>query len=71
MSFTIVPLDPAVAAEVRETLRTPGWGYPAVVETGGGYGPCRTCLRTFDRGDERRILFTFDPFAGRARIPRA
>jgi hypothetical protein len=62
--FRVVALDPATAEEVRTTLRTPMWGYPATVETATGYGPCRTCLRMFAIGSERRILFTHDPFAG-------
>jgi hypothetical protein len=67
--FEVVALDEEVAAEVRSTLRTPGWGYPASVEVAGGYGPCRTCLRMFEIGVERRILFIHDPFAGREPYP--
>jgi hypothetical protein len=67
--FEIVALGEEVAAEVRSTLRTPGWGYPASVEVAAGYGPCRTCLRMFEIGVERRILFTHDPFAGREPYP--
>jgi hypothetical protein len=70
MSFRIVPLDDATAAEVRETLRTPVWGYPAIAQTAAGYGPCRACLRMFDIGVERRILFTYDPFEGREPYPQ-
>jgi hypothetical protein len=62
--FAIVPLAEEVAAEVRSTLRTPGWGYPASVAVAAGYGPCRTCLRMFEIGAERCILFTHDAFAG-------
>jgi hypothetical protein len=28
----------------------------------GGDGPCRHCLRDFKVGQEKRILFTYDPF---------
>ncbi len=61
--FRIVPLPESTATEVRATLRTPGWGYPAATEVAAGYGPGRTCLRMFEIGKERRILFTHDPFA--------
>ena len=62
--FRILPVPETLAAEVRATLRTPDWGYPATSEVAVGYGPCRTCLRLFEIGKERRILFTHDPFAG-------
>ena len=29
-----------------------------------GFGPCRLCLRTFREGEEDRILFTHDTYAG-------
>jgi hypothetical protein len=67
--FRIVPLAMATAAGVRATLRTPGWGYPASVEVATGYGPCRTCLRMFAIGVERRIFFTHDEFADREPYP--
>lgn len=68
--FRIVPMPEEVAAQVRETLQTPAWGYPATVEEKSpGYGPCRTCLRMFEIGVETRILFTYDPFAGREPYP--
>ncbi len=52
----------STADKVRSTMRSPGYGHPASVEVATGYGPCRLCLRTFRIGEERRILFTFDPF---------
>lgn len=48
---------------------SPQYGHPAHVEVAGGYGPCRLCLRTFAVGEERRILFTFDPFEESAAPP--
>src|SRR5262249_8760938 len=33
-------------------------------ELATGYGPCRLCLRTFEIGAEKRLLFTYDPFHG-------
>jgi hypothetical protein len=52
----------STADKVRSTMRSPGYGHPASVEVATGYGPCRLCLCSFRIGEERRILFTFDPF---------
>ncbi|HET6628370.1 MAG TPA: DUF1203 domain-containing protein [Woeseiaceae bacterium] len=59
----------AIAAEVRETLRTPEYGHPAHREVATGYGPCRQCLRTFAIGEEERILFTYQPFRETGSLP--
>ena len=32
--------------------------------------PCRHCLRTFTPGEDRRILFTYDRFAGVESLPQ-
>ena len=63
-TFRVVPIPGDVAAEVRRTLKAPGYGHPAHVEVAAGYGPCRACLRTFREGAEERVLFTWDAFAG-------
>lgn len=63
-SFRVIPISDDVAARVRETLRAPGYGHPAHVEVATGYGPCRSCLRTFREGAEERVLFTYDAFRG-------
>ncbi len=67
--YRYVALPTAVADAVRATLTAPRYGHPAHVEVARGYGPCRHCLRTFDIGRERRILFTYDPFDGLERLP--
>jgi hypothetical protein len=69
MSFRTIALPTAVAEAVRSTRLAPGYGHPAHAEIAGGYGPCRHCLRTFRVGEERRILFTFDSFAGVEGLP--
>ncbi|MCW2963265.1 MAG: hypothetical protein JWO17_517 [Actinomycetia bacterium] len=69
MSFRVVPIDPELVAEVRATLQTPGWNYPAAVETATGYGPCRSCMQVFELGVDRRIFFTHDAFEGREPLP--
>lgn len=63
-NFRVVPIDPSIADRVRSTLRSPQYGHPAHAEVATGYGPCRSCLNVFREGEERRLLFTYDPFAG-------
>ena len=68
-TFRYVAIPTRVAEKVRETLASPGYGHPARVDVATGHGPCRHCLRTFDIGNERRILFTYDPFHGLEPFP--
>lgn len=67
--YRIVALPTATAERVRTTGRSPGYGHPAHSEVATGYGPCRHCLRTFRVGEERRTLFTHDPFHGLEELP--
>ncbi len=67
--FRVLPIDPALAEEVRSTLKSPQYGHPAHVELATGYGPCRACLKQFRTGEEDRILFTFNPFQGLDEYP--
>lgn len=63
MNYRVVALDDAIAKEVRRTMKAPEpWNHPAHLEVATGYGPCRVCLRTTRIDEERRILFTYDPF---------
>lgn len=65
MSFyRVIAIPDEFARKVRATLKAPRYGHPAHVEVAAGYGPCRACLRKFREGEEERILFTYDPFAG-------
>jgi hypothetical protein len=68
-AFRIVAIPDAVAEIVRTTGRAPRYGHPAHTELATGHGPCRQCLRSFAIGEERRILFTYDPFAGLEPLP--
>ncbi len=68
-SFRIIGLPPAVAQRVRQTRSSPFAEHPTHVEIARGYGPCRACLRKFEIGTDRRILFTYDPFAGHEPFP--
>lgn len=62
--YRVIALPEELANETRASLKSPQYGHPAHVEVATGYGPCRSCLRTFQEGEEERILFTYDPFAG-------
>jgi len=61
-SFRVAAIPTKVAELVRSTMRSPGYGHPAHAEMATGYGPCRHCLRDFQVGKDRRILFTYNPF---------
>jgi hypothetical protein len=63
MSFHVSSVPAEIAREVRETLKAPEYGHPAHVDIARSYGPCRSCLRTFVTGQEKRTLFTFNPFS--------
>ena len=63
-TFRVVAIPTEVANAVRRTMRAPVYGFPAHAEVATGEGPCRHCLRTFTVGVDRRILFTYDRFAG-------
>lgn len=62
--YRVVPLPDPVSRAVRTAHKSPGYGHDAQVEVATGSGPCRSCLRQFRVGEERRILFTFDAFDG-------
>ena len=68
-TFRVAAIPTKVAELVRSTMRSPGYGHPAHVEVATGYGPCRHCLRDFQAGKDRRILFTYDPFHGIEPLP--
>ena len=68
-AFRVAAIPTKVADLVRSSMRSPGYGHPAHVEVATGYGPCRHCLRDFQVGKDRRILFTYDPFYGIEPLP--
>ena len=67
--YRVVAIPTSVAKEVRQTMRSPGYGHPASTEVAIGNGPCRHCLRAFYVGRDRRILFTYDAFFGTEMLP--
>jgi hypothetical protein len=60
--YRVVAIPDEIAGQVRATLKSPQYGHPAHVSVATGYGPCRSCLRTFRQGEEERVLFTYNPF---------
>jgi hypothetical protein len=69
-SFRVVAIPTAVVSLLRETMRAPVYGFPAHAEVANDPAPCRHCLRTFAVDVDRRILFTYDRFAGVETLPQ-
>jgi hypothetical protein len=67
--FQVVPIPSSVAEHVRRTRSSPRYRHPAHQEVADSYGPCRLCLRKFRRGQDERLLFTYDPFHGLSDYP--
>ena len=69
MKYTIVPIPSEIARSVRENMKSPQYGHPAFADVAKGYGPCRQCLKTFVKGAEERILFTYNAFENLSNLP--
>jgi hypothetical protein len=69
-TFTVTAIPQGVADHVREHGRDPLWGHPAPTQVATGFGPCRLCLRLFREGEEERMLFTYDTYAGVSEFPQ-
>ena len=70
MSYRVYPVPNEIAAEVRQTLVSPQYkSLAATVSVANGYGPCRSCLRVFDQGNDHRIYLTYNSFDGRSSLP--
>ena len=61
-SFRVVPISSEVAEQVRNTGKSPIYGFPAHREVAAGRAPCRHCLRLIQKDEEELLLFTYDPF---------
>lgn len=70
MSYSIVVLRQELAEQVRRTGRAVQYRHAAEVSVATGYGPCRVCLDRFVEGQERRILFTYNPVTERGAWPQ-
>ncbi len=69
MNYRIVPISSETARSVRENMKSPQYGHPAFADAAKGYGPCRQCLKTFVKGVEERILFTYNAFENLSNLP--
>src|SRR5215213_10573793 len=69
MNYKVVPIPVEIAGRVREKLISPQYGHPAFADVAKGYGPCRVCLKTFVKGAEERILFTYNAFENLSKLP--
>jgi hypothetical protein len=69
LRYRVSGIPERLAQTVRSTLYSPQYGHPAHVEIATGYGPCRQCLKTFNQGQEERILFTYQPFVSPGALP--
>ncbi len=70
MSYRVRPISTAISSEARESLFSPQYkSLRADVSLANGYGPCRSCLRVFDQGNENRLYFTYNSFEGRSSLP--
>ena len=69
MLFKVISIPDSISNKVRETMLSPQYSHPASVKVATGYGPCRSCLRTFEAGHEERILFTYNSFEGLSDLP--
>jgi hypothetical protein len=67
--YRVIPISRDSANEVRRNMVSPFGKLPASSSVATGYGPCRSCLKTFRQGEEERIYITYDPFAGVSKLP--
>src|SRR2546422_8907460 len=70
LPIRIVAIPTEVAEAVRATLRAPVYGFSAHAELATDDAPCRHCVRTIGANKDRRILFTYDLFAGVESLPQ-
>jgi hypothetical protein len=61
-SYRMVAVPSEVAEQVRNTGKSPNYGFPAHREVATGRAPCRHCLKLIRKNEEELLLFTYDPF---------
>ncbi len=61
-SYRVVAIPSEVAEQVRNTGKSPNYGFPAHREVAAGRAPCRHCLKLIRKAEEELLLFTYDPF---------
>ncbi len=70
MNYKITPIPNILAERARETMMSPQYkNLPAHSAVATGYGPCRSCLHTFNEGEEERLYITYNPFEGLSDLP--
>jgi len=70
MNFKVIPISSEIAENARRSLVSPQYkSLKAFIDVATGYGPCRSCLKTFDQGVDERLFFTYNAFEGRADLP--
>jgi hypothetical protein len=60
--YRVVAIPSEVAEQVRNTGKSPNYGFPAHREVAAGRAPCRHCLQLIRKNEEELLLFTYDPF---------
>ncbi len=61
-SYRVVAIPSEVAERVRNTGKSPNYGFPAHREVAAGRAPCRHCLKLIRKDEEELLLFTYNPF---------
>ena len=70
MNFKVEPIPAEITSEVRRSMVSPQYrSLAANSSVANGYGPCRSCLRVFEQGRDRRISFTYNAFDGLSDLP--
>lgn len=70
LKYRVAAIPESISSEVRQTLISPQYkSLDAIVSVANGYGPCRSCLRVFEQGSDRRIYLTYNPFDGLSSLP--
>jgi hypothetical protein len=69
MNYKVVPIRAEIAGSVRKNMISAQYGHPAFADVAKGYGPCRQCLKTFVKGAEERLLFTYNAFENLSELP--
>jgi hypothetical protein len=60
-NFRIVPLSKSYVQQIRK-IRKDDFSHEVIEQTATGLGPCRVSLKPFERGVDKRLLFTHSPF---------
>jgi hypothetical protein len=60
-NFRIVPFSKNYVQHIRET-RKDDFDHVVIEQTATGLGPCRVSLKPFEKGVDKRLLFTHSPF---------